>query len=173
MLQYDSQDEALVRSRKWTVDSVGYPAAKINKRSIRLHQAILGRAPKGFHVDHINGDKLDNRRANLRFIPHDANLRNASTAKSNTGVRGITFGGALPGRRGPRYIVKARIGGASHHIGRFTDLGSAVKASHYYRLEHDPFYESSLHCREMERLVAIAVCACAEAAKKAPKLEAV
>lgn len=44
-------------------------------RSLSMHRAITN-APQGFDVDHINGDPLDNQRANLRICTHAENQRN-------------------------------------------------------------------------------------------------
>lgn len=40
-----------------------------------MHRVIL-QAQSGQEVDHINGDKLDNRRSNLRFVTRSQNLQN-------------------------------------------------------------------------------------------------
>jgi hypothetical protein len=43
---------------------------------ILMHHAVSGRPPQGFVVDHINGDSLDNRRANLRHATLSENVLN-------------------------------------------------------------------------------------------------
>lgn len=43
----------------------GYKNGK--STTIRLHQQIMGVAPIGMVIDHINNSGLDNRKANLRF----------------------------------------------------------------------------------------------------------
>ena len=43
-----------------------------------MHKFITGPAPEGYEVDHINRNPSDNRRENLRFLTHRANLRNTS-----------------------------------------------------------------------------------------------
>jgi hypothetical protein len=45
-----------------------------------------------YHIDHINGDPLDNRPENLRDVPASANARNAAVGKNNkSGVIGVRF----------------------------------------------------------------------------------
>lgn len=44
-------------------------------KKVYLHRLLLN-PPKGMEVDHINGDKLDNRRANLRIVLKGENGRN-------------------------------------------------------------------------------------------------
>lgn len=46
------------------------------QRNLLLHRAIMD-PPTGMVVDHINGDTLDNRRANLRICTQGQNLRNS------------------------------------------------------------------------------------------------
>jgi hypothetical protein len=57
---------------------------------VYLHRFIID-APKGKHVDHINGDTMDNRRGNLRAVTASENSRNRKGAQINSksGVRGV------------------------------------------------------------------------------------
>lgn len=73
----DAADVALVRGRRWKATSHGYVVC----RGQYLHRLILG-APKGQIVDHANGDKLDNRRSNLRFCTVAQNLVNSAPRRS-------------------------------------------------------------------------------------------
>ncbi len=53
-----------------------YACSRIGKRFVRLHHLVIGEPPTGMQVDHINGNKLDNRRCNLRFATNSQNCQN-------------------------------------------------------------------------------------------------
>jgi len=51
---------------------------------IPIHEIIIGKTPeKGYVIDHVNGDGLDNRELNLRFASHNLNAQN-KPKRSNT-----------------------------------------------------------------------------------------
>jgi hypothetical protein len=52
-----------------------YAATFINGKKIYLHRYIMGQ-PKGFVVDHLNQQTLDNRRENLRVCTQKENIQN-------------------------------------------------------------------------------------------------
>lgn len=64
----------------------------VNKKEIneRMHRIVLD-APNGVHIDHKNGDSLDNRKSNLRFATHQQNASNRHCIKSKTGVKGVSL----------------------------------------------------------------------------------
>jgi hypothetical protein len=68
----DDEDYELVSSfGKWYESDSGYAIKKTKRHgknlSIRMH-ALINQTPKGLHTDHINGNKLDNRKSNLRSV---------------------------------------------------------------------------------------------------------
>lgn len=71
---------------KWQRDITGYPSRDAgnagNRQHFRLHSVIIGPAPEGSVTDHINGDKLDNRRVNLRFCSKRINALNRKSGVS-------------------------------------------------------------------------------------------
>jgi|GEM_PF-1927513 len=70
----------------WCIDSLGYA----NSKKGRAHTLIMGKQPKGFVIDHINGNKLDNRRSNLRICTHRQNMQNQQVqSRSSTGYKGV------------------------------------------------------------------------------------
>ena len=59
--------------------------------SLKMHRVILN-AQNNFEVDHINSDKLDNRRENLRLAKKGENQKNVGKRKNNTsGFKGINW----------------------------------------------------------------------------------
>jgi hypothetical protein len=83
---------------KWQVDGgiyVGRRSTTINGKrpNVKLHRLIMN-APKGINIDHINGDRLDNRRENLRFATDTQNNQNCKKRKDNiSGYKGVTYTG--------------------------------------------------------------------------------
>lgn len=60
-------------------------------RQVKMHRLIMGE-PEGLEVDHISGDKLDNRRSNIRVASKNQNQQNARVAKNNrSGFKGVSW----------------------------------------------------------------------------------
>jgi hypothetical protein len=124
----DDADRARCSAKNWVIDSTGYPTTSIREgekwRRIRAQEFILGRPPTGFVADHINGNKLDNRRANLRHVEHHKNLHNAGpNRKSKTGVRGV-----YKFRSRQTYVARFIVQGKLHHVGEFHTVEDAARA---------------------------------------------
>ncbi len=79
----------------------------------------------GVQRDHINGDGLDNRRANLRPCNHSQNQANQRQRKDNkSGFRGVGFH-----RASQKWYASIKIFGKRKHLGLFD---SAIQASRTY-----------------------------------------
>jgi hypothetical protein len=81
---------------RWCVNGQGYVHAyvpgsrKTGKwKFIRLHHLVLGTPPSGFVTDHIDGNKLNNTRTNLRFVTQRQNARNSTKKRGASMYKGI------------------------------------------------------------------------------------
>ena len=126
----DEQDAELVRSHKWQVNP-RYVMASIESRTVYLHRLIMN-APKGMCVDHINGNRLDNRRANLRLVTQAQNLQNRRGAQStsSTGIRGV-----FPFYNN-RYRARIWVNGRGISLGCFDTAEEAEAAAIEGRRKH-------------------------------------
>lgn len=87
----DSADIELAKSHCWHVDSKGYAHGGTSNKRFRLHNLLMNPS-KGMVVDHINRNKLDNRRCNLRLVTNQENQFNRGLGKNNrSGHVGIHF----------------------------------------------------------------------------------
>lgn len=96
-----------------------YARRSEGRKNIYMHRSILS-PPKGFLVDHVNGDRLDNRRINLRLANNSQNVVNRPQAPGAVRFRGVHQDG--------RFVVRVIFEGRVHRIGRFDDAVSAARA---------------------------------------------
>jgi hypothetical protein len=93
------------------------------KYCIRMHRLIAG-APKGFDVDHINGNKLDNRRDNLRVATRSENNYNKGTQVNNTsGYKGVCWS-----KQRKKWRSRIVVEGREMHLGFFHCKHEAAEA---------------------------------------------
>jgi len=89
----DDEDFEELNQYNWYLHSEGYAIRETQcnykKTRIRMHRQILN-TPEGMDTDHINGNRLDNRRENLRVCTRSQNLMNkAVRVNSETGYKGV------------------------------------------------------------------------------------
>jgi hypothetical protein len=127
----DDEDAALAEF-KWSAQGGGgrimYAARNARqpdgtRKNVRLHRLIMG-APPDMFVDHINGDGLDCRRANLRLATNQQNLANQQRSLNNTsGYKGVTWD-----RQGRRWRAQIRVHGRNRCLGLFDTAEKAALA---------------------------------------------
>lgn len=132
-LQIDKEDLLRFAVNMACVDANGYCQIRVGKRYVYLHREILGNP--SCEVDHINGDKLDNRKENLRLATRQQNECNKQAYKNNTsGAKGV-----IKDKRSGKYVARIRYNNRSIHIGCYTTLQAAVDA--YNRKAEELFGE--------------------------------
>lgn len=108
------------------------------RRPIYLHRELLGlpRICDGVVADHINRDRLDNRRANLRIATPTQNGQNIPVRGGTSKHRGVSFNKAARSRP---WRVQMRINGNKHTIGYFRTEEEAAQAAREARQHFMPF----------------------------------
>lgn len=72
----DEDDRIRLSAFGWRLCTTSGYVYKQGTIAEKLHKYVVGPAPVGLVTDHINGNKLDNRKANLRFVTQRENLLN-------------------------------------------------------------------------------------------------
>ena len=84
---------------------------------------MTGAWPKD-QIDHVNGDRSDNRFCNLREATNSQNQANRRCeATSTSGVKGVSWD-----RRCRRWQAQISINGKPKHLGGFTSKEEAARA---------------------------------------------
>lgn len=128
----DGPDYAALEPFSWYPLSVElpYPRRDIWRGGRRVERVLLHRqlmAPaKGFVVDHINGNPLDNRRANLRVCtPHQNSLNKA--CRRGRALKGV-YERRSRGSGPTRWWAMLTISGQCHYLGTFPTREEASRA---------------------------------------------
>jgi hypothetical protein len=126
----DPEDLELVSAYTWKVNIHGYVRASVytgvidgveTRREVQIHRLILD-APEGMEVDHVNRDKLDNRRSNLRLCTRSQNKANTGIISTNTsGYKGVSF-------HKNKWQASIRIDNKLLYLGRYDTKEEAAEA---------------------------------------------
>jgi len=121
----DDADYELLSRWRWKLHPQGYAArttwnAADKKWATVLMHRLVASTPGHLQADHINRDRLDNRRSNLRNVTPSENTWNQPLKSNNTsGVRGVCF---------DRTRKKWKATWGKRSLGRFATFEQAVAA---------------------------------------------
>ena len=120
-------------------ETCGYKVGRINGEKYKAHRVawkmFYGTEPS--EIDHINGDRSDNRISNLREVSRVENSRNKRIHPANSsGVTGVVFHKATK-----KWLAKIGIGMSAKHLGLFETFDEAVAARKAAEAEHG-FHEN-------------------------------
>lgn len=143
-------------ARSAMVTEPGQPA-----RGVLLHRFIMG-AKRGQIMDHINRDRLDNRRSNLRFVTVQQNMHNRGASRGKSKYRGVAWSAAER-----KWVATIYADGENRHLGWYRWEEEAARVydeaarEHYgeYAYQNNPPPEVGRHApapmeivRETQRL---------------------
>lgn len=103
----------------------GYLVTKLFCEQYKAHRLVwlmhYGEEPDG-QIDHINGDRTDNRINNLRVVGYDENSHNRALPRNNiSGAHGVRM-------EGQKWAAVIRRNGRIVRLGTFATRGEAIKA---------------------------------------------
>lgn len=136
----DAADAEWANQWQWGLGSDGYAkrGVRVDDRilNIYLHRELLGLRPGDRMIgDHINRDRLNCRRANLRSIPRGANPQNRPSFRGSTSkYRGVCWF-----KETGKWMAQVRYEGKNHYLGLFTNEEEAAEAAKQARLRLMPY----------------------------------
>src|SRR5579883_3327335 len=91
VIKFDEDDLKLIEPYTWKISKDGYAVTNFVNRNnktiyLNMHKIIYehhnGKVPENYDIDHINNDKLDNRKENLQVLTKSQNVQKAKKNKS-------------------------------------------------------------------------------------------
>ena len=124
---FDLEDYDKIKGFTWSRRNEGYASSmKRIDGKLKIYNAyrlIMNVEDPKLEVDHINGDKWDNRKCNLRIVTHANNMKNRKLSSRNksgyTGVRQIKNG---------KWTASIRCNGNDIWLGSYKTKEDAIKA---------------------------------------------
>ncbi len=146
----DPEDYSRFSGLSWRIDEGGYVRRtqwiRGKTKTLLLHRCVLNvewRSAAEKCVDHINGNKLDNRKSNLRIVSYAQNAANRHAVLTSTERLHIS-------RSGQAYIARLRIDGVPIYVGSFPDPEKAEHAVKRY-IETSQFPYEKRKKREVQQ----------------------
>lgn len=128
----DDEDYDWLIKFNWHINNSGYAITnkRLNKdkRTVILMHRLIIKAKKGTLSDHINRNRLDNRKCNLRIVTRTQNAINRNIQTNNTsGYIGVSFN-----NRDEFWVAHIK----QQFIGNFTKARWAAMARDVWAKEH-------------------------------------
>lgn len=128
----DDDDFDLVSKYKWQVNefrngqfrATARESRKKGHACIYMHRLIMNVKDRNIHVDHIDGNMLNNTRNNLRICTNQQNRFNSKTYKTNT----TGYKGVYQNKTNNRFYAYINAGGKRLNLGGYSNAEDAYKA---------------------------------------------
>jgi hypothetical protein len=136
----DDEVFEMINKKRWYATHFGYASRKSTKKekangapSVTYMHRQITNAGKEKDVDHINGNRLDNRKENLRVCSRSENLRNQKRkSPSKTSV----YKGVCLVKNTQKWRSYIYYDEKAHHLGTFDSETKAALAYNKSALEH-------------------------------------
>lgn len=135
----DAEDVTLVEGDRWYAHKVrdGFYAARV-RDNLHLHRFLVA-APDGMEVDHVDGNKLNNRKENLRPATRAQNSENFAR-RGREHLRNVSWS-----EKRQRWVVQIAPGGRNINGGRFVKLEDALTRAAVLRDRYFTFANEARH----------------------------
>lgn len=118
----DIEDWERLKNHHWHLNAVGYAASGTTDKSMLFHKEVTG--TKSEIIDHINRNKLDNRKENLRIADKRINTINRELQPNNTtGHKGVYLD-----KRYNTWFARITVLGETIHLGTYKTKEEAIRA---------------------------------------------
>lgn len=121
---FDLEDYDKIKEYHWHKNSNGYAVCNIQRNNewitISIHRLVMD-APDGVEIDHIHGNKLDNRKSELRIVAQSDNKKNRSINTNNTsGYKGVSWN-----KNKQKWVANIQCNGQQFYLGAFESVYDA------------------------------------------------
>lgn len=76
LVKVDDEDYPVLSRLNWYMSDCGYAITDSPVKHLKMHKLIIGPIRKNAVIDHIDRDKLNNQKSNLRVVSQKENCRN-------------------------------------------------------------------------------------------------
>ena len=118
----DDEDFEWLNQWKWYISAWRVVSRKETNRTIFMHKMLIS-VPEGYTVDHKNGDRLDNRKENLR----KANVFQQAHNRPKTSLNKSGFKGVSWSKIGNKWVAQIKINNKQINLGYFKGKLQAAK----------------------------------------------
>lgn len=124
----DDGDFNWLNQWKWWLNTTGYAYTSMileneGRKKVFMHR-FINKTPSGLQTDHINRNRLDNRRNNLRTVTPSQNNYNLSIRSDNkSGYKGVVWRKTFN-----RWVSYINVKGIQVYLGCFKNKSEAIQS---------------------------------------------
>lgn len=138
----DIDDYEKIKKHCWLENDKGYIISRMNSKNILLHRFVMDLYDSNIILDHINLDKKDNRKSNIRISDRQLNGINRYHNKNNK----LGFKGVSKIVNSDKYMARIMIDGKSIHLGCYDTIEQAYESRKLAEIQY--FGEYSVYYKE-------------------------